>query len=184
MKSLAGQLLVAIPDLCDPNFFQSVVLMLNHDDSGACGIILNRPSNVSVGQVWDQVADVECDCSEVVHVGGPVEGPLIGLHTSLALAERSVMPGVFLTTDRDQLNQLVTQDKHAFRIYSGYAGWGPGQLDAEVDQGGWLVHPAEYDHVFHTDYDNIWKSLCQDVGNEIMLSQFLKQRQPGDPNLN
>lgn len=90
MDSLTGKLLIAIPELGDPNFYRSVVLVLMHGAEGATGVILNRPSSVTVASVWNQVSDVDCECEDLVQMGGPVEGPLMALHTSLAVAERQI----------------------------------------------------------------------------------------------
>ncbi len=101
MQSLKGHLLIAVPELPDRNFFRSVVLMFHHDESGASGVVLNRPSEISVADVWQELSESECECQQTVNVGGPVEGPLIALHTSLALAESQVIPGVFISMSRD-----------------------------------------------------------------------------------
>ena len=184
MNSLSGHLLVSIPDLVDPNFHRSVVLILAHQASGASGVILNRPSNVTVADAWAEFSDIDVDCDQPVYVGGPVEGPLVALHTSLAWAETDVLPGVFVTTDRGHLNQLIQQTKHPFRIFSGYAGWAGGQLEREIADGGWLTHPAEFEHIFESTEDELWKTLLEEMGNQIIMPHFLKHRKPVDPNLN
>lgn len=184
MDGLTGKLLIAIPELGDPNFYRSVVLVMMHGEEGATGIILNRPSNATVSSVWDQISDLECECDDAVHVGGPVEGPLMALHTSLAAAERQILPGVFLTMQREHLNQLVAQDEHEFRIYSGYAGWSPGQLEAEIERGGWLLREAAFEHVFEANEEALWKMVCEHLGHDIMLPHFNQNRNFIDPGMN
>ncbi|MEE2826197.1 MAG: YqgE/AlgH family protein [Planctomycetota bacterium] len=184
MEVLTGKLLIAIPELGDPNFFRTVVLVLMHGDEGATGVILNRPSNETVATVWDEWSDLACDCPQFVQVGGPVDGPLIALHTSLAIAESQVLPGVFLTMDRDHLNQLVSQDEHDFRIFRGYSGWAPGQLESEIECGGWLLCEGEFEHVFESDDQALWKMVCEQLGHEIMLPHFSPSRHFVDPGLN
>lgn len=182
-QSLAGQLLIAIPDLHDPNFFRTVVLLFQHNDEGASGVILNRPSDVTIESVWQEVAQAEqCDCQDPVHIGGPVEGPIIGLHTSLALGETPVLPSLFLSFSSDNLNELVKQDEQRFRLYSGYSGWGPGQLESEIKQGGWLMLPANVDHVFDSP-DGLWKQVCDQVGSDILKSH-MGTHVPTDPSMN
>ena len=183
MDSLAGQLLIAVPELPDANFFRSVVLVLQHNEDGASGVVLNRPSDVTVSKVWDEISEEVCASDLPVNVGGPVEGPLIGLHSSLALGEVQILPGLLMSLRRENLNQLVMQEAHAYRIYSGYAGWGPKQLDSEVERGGWLTMPAEYDHVFESP-DSLWKSVCEHVGHKIMLPHFGTKSLPTDPSMN
>lgn len=156
MESLKGHLLIAVPELPDRNFFRSVVLMFHHDEAGASGVVLNRPSEITVAEVWQEVSDTESDCRQVVNIGGPVQGPLIALHTSLALAESQVIPGVFISMSRENLDAIVAQDFQQFKLFSGYAGWGPRQLDDEIEVGGWLTMEADFDHVFESP-DELWK---------------------------
>lgn len=183
MESLVGQLLIAIPELPDSNFFRSVVLMLQHSEDGASGVVLNRPSNITVATVWDQISTEVCNSEQTVNVGGPVEGPLIALHPSLALGEVQILPGLFMSISRENLNQLVTQDKHQFRIYSGYAGWAPQQIESEIERGGWLTIRAEFEHVFDSP-DELWKNVCAEVGHDIMLPELRIKSLPVDPSAN
>lgn len=183
MENLSGKLLIAIPDLGDGNFYRSVVLVFQHDSEGASGVILNRPSEITVGQVWDEISDAHIESDLVVNVGGPVEGPLLSLHTCQELSETEVIKGVYLSFSRENLNTLVadhTDDE--YRIFSGYSGWGPGQLDQEMKVGGWLTFAARKEHVFG-DTDKLWKSVCEDVGRDI-LKPHIGFRSPVDPSLN
>jgi putative transcriptional regulator len=182
MESLAGHLLIAIPELHDVNFFRTVVILFQHTEEGASGVILNRPSDVTVARVWDEVAKQPSECLDFVNVGGPVEGPLISLHASLALAEAPVLSGVFLSMERDNLNELVSQSEQAFKIFSGYSGWGPGQLESEIEQGGWLTLPASSEHVFDSP-EGLWKQVCCQVGHDI-LKPHIGNHLPTDPSLN
>jgi putative transcriptional regulator len=183
MESLVGHMLIAIPELPDSNFFRSVVLMLQHSEEGASGVILNRPSNISVAKVWDEISVEICNSEQTVNVGGPVEGPLIALHASLELGEVQILPGLFMSLSRENLNQLVMQEKHQFRIYSGYSGWAPQQLESEIERGGWLTIKAEFEHVFASP-DELWKNVCAEVGHEIMLPHFGIKSLPSDPSAN
>ena len=80
MNSYFGHFLAAVPDLADSNFYRSVVLMFHHDEEGASGIIINRPSPVELSEVWNKVSEVPCNVHQQLYVGGPVEGPLMALH--------------------------------------------------------------------------------------------------------
>ncbi len=182
MDSLSGHLLIAIPELHDPNFSQTVVILFQHSEEGASGVILNRPSDVTVAKVWDEVAKEPSECQDFIYIGGPVEGPLIALHTSLAVAESSVIPGVCISMGRDHLNDLVNQTYQQFKIFSGYSGWGAGQLESEIEQGGWLTLPANADHVFDSP-EELWKQVCSQVGNDILMPHLGKHL-PSDPSLN
>ena len=174
--------MIAIPDLHDANFYRTVVILFQHSEDGASGVVLNRPSAVSVEKIWKEVGEVECECQDIVNIGGPVEGPIIALHSSLALAETPVVPGVFLSMSREHLDELVRQTDQSFKLFSGYSGWGPGQLESEIEQGGWLTLPANSNHVFDSP-DELWKQVCDQVGHDI-LKPHLGSQIPSDPSLN
>ena len=118
MDSLRGQFLVASPHLPDPHFSRSVVLMLQHNSSGAVGVVLNRPTDNTIGDLWQHVGDESCTVEGFVHAGGPVAGPLMALHTNRSLAETEILPGLFVATDRDALTQLVQGTPDRFRLFS------------------------------------------------------------------
>lgn len=186
MQSLTGNLLIAIPDLNDPNFFRTVVFLFQHSaEEGASGVILNRPSDVTVAKVWAEVANAPSNCQDFVNIGGPVEGPLIALHTSLMFAEIPVIPGVSMSLGRENLNELVGQageNEQRLKIYSGYSGWEPGQLESEIEQGGWLTLAATPDHVFDSP-EGLWKQVCDQVGHDVLKSH-LGNHMPDDPSMN
>jgi len=185
MKSLQGQLLVAVPHLPDLNFFRSVVLVLQHDDQGSAGLVLNRPTRLGIRDLWSDLEGDTAAAEGVIHFGGPVTGPLMALHDSLALAEAQIVPGVFLSIDRNNVNQLVAQDRHRLRVFSGYSGWGASQLDREVDAGGWLMADASADHVFDPPED-LWKAVCELIGHDIVWAGCGRPhvRMPADPQWN
>ena len=140
--SLAGHFLVASQYLRDPNFAMSVVLMIHHTDDGAMGVVINRPADKTVRDVWDMIGFEECDRDEMIYIGGPVPGPLVAIHTLEPFAEREVMPGVYVATHRDALDVIVRKKNLPLRLYSGHAGWSGGQLEGELDAGGWLTTEA------------------------------------------
>ena len=184
MKSLQGHLLVASPHLPDPNFFRSVVLIVQHNEDGAFGVVLNRPSQRSVGEIWNQVSDHPCQNQQPINVGGPLEGPLMAIHTQPDCAENEILPKVFFATERDHLDQIVTQAEHPFSLFSGYSGWGDGQLEKELKVGGWLTMPAEFANIFRDPADHLWKKLTQNIGSEIIRSTIHVDRLPDDPSMN
>lgn len=148
MDTLSGQLLVASADLTDPNFFQTVVLMVEHDEEGALGLVLNRTTAVTLKAAWAQWAAEPCGIDAPLMNGGPVTSPLAALHTDPALAEREVVPGVFFAREGDLLAALVAAHAEPLRVYAGCSGWGPGQLEAELEAGAWAVTPAEPEFIF------------------------------------
>ena len=149
MSSLKGHLLIASPQLSDPNFQRTVVLLIEHNQDGAFGVVLNRPSDTTVQEVWEQVGQDPTDSLETINVGGPVPGPLLALHGAGPLSESEVMPGIHLSTQRDALDQLV-RGQGTFRLFSGYAGWGGGQLETELTQEGWITRQANRNYILYS----------------------------------
>ncbi len=186
MRNLQGHLLIAVPDLEDGNFFRSVVLMLHHDQFGASGVVLNRPTEVTVREAWqNSVSENTLPADEIlqeekIQIGGPVDGPLIVLHENSAMAEQNVMPGVYMSVDRDSVEQIIRQPASRFRVYSGYSGWAPNQLETEVDAGGWMITRANSNHVF-SDAPELWSNVCEMFSASVI---GLPVRPGADPNLN
>src|SRR5437868_3759018 len=128
MPSLQGHLLVASPKLADPNFFRAVVLLVRHSEEGAFGLVLNRPSNTPLKDVWSEVSEMPCTTEAVIQHGGPCNGPLMAIHKEEFLAESEVMPNVYFAAAKDKLEHLALKASDAARFYAGYAGWTAGQL--------------------------------------------------------
>jgi putative transcriptional regulator len=182
-KSLAGHFLVASRYLRDPNFARSVVLMIQHTDEGAMGVVINRPSDKSVREVWDMIGYDPVERDDHIFVGGPVPGPLVCVHDQDAYSEHEVLPGLFVATHRDALDLIVRKQQHPVRLYSGHAGWGSGQLEGELDAGGWLFTRATKDEIF-ADHESIWKAVTQRIGLEIMAPDLDFGHVPPDPSMN
>ncbi len=179
--SLAGRLLVATPGLTDPNFAGSVVLLLQHDDDGALGVVLNRPSQLAVAQVLPGWA-AEVTGDPVLHQGGPV-----GLDGALAVALAPAAPAGFKPVaaglgilDLDTPPEEVAQALLAMRVFAGYSGWGSGQLEGELGEGAWYVVDARVDDVFTDDPDGLWRAVLRRQGGDLgMVSTWTP-----DPELN
>lgn len=182
MDSLAGKLLIATPDLVDPNFLRTVIFLIQHTDQGATGVILNQPTPTTVAAVWDEISEAECECNHPVSRGGPVDGPLMALHQLLEVSECEVIEGVHVSMHRESLHRVVMQTQARFRIFSGYSGWGPKQLDQEVEHGGWLTLDAHADHVFG-ESEKLWRRVCENVGHDV-LKPHIGNVRPIDPSLN
>ena len=186
METLAGNLLIAIPDLEDGNFFRSVVLMLHHDQFGASGVVLNRATGVTVREAWQNgvesyeefLGTVRQDVK--INVGGPVDGPLIVLHEDESLSQEKVIPGVYMSVDRKEVDQIVRLPESRFRVFTGYSGWAPQQLEAEIDAGGWMVIKADSEHVFSDDPE-LWSRVCETFSATVV---DLPTLMGADPNLN
>jgi putative transcriptional regulator len=180
-ESLQGQLLIAAPTLVDPNFARTVVAIANHDDDGALGIVLNRPSETEVAEAVPDLAEL-VDDGEVVHVGGPVQpGAIVVLAQFEAPGEAAfiVTESVGLVADRTEIERLpdVTARR---RVFAGYAGWGPGQLEAELEREDWILEPARPADVFTEDAGELWGSVLERKGGQYRLVA----RMPLDPSVN
>ena len=182
MDSIAGQLLVASRHLRDPNFVRTVVLMVQHEEEGALGVVLNRPGDKQIANIWEKTGHAPCANDELIYVGGPVPGPLMAVHTLERLSEREIVPGVFFATHRDALDELVRREE-PFRLFAGHAGWGSGQLEGELEVGGWLTTPATRQDVF-CDPQMVWKTVTQRIGLQIIAPDIKHRQVPDDPSWN
>ncbi|MDH3254143.1 MAG: YqgE/AlgH family protein [Acidobacteriota bacterium] len=156
-----GKLLVASEDLLDSNFSRTVVLLLHYDESGAMGVVLNRPSRVRLEHF---LPDLEwaSRANEPVHVGGPVA--VLQVRMLFSTGERHadqvrVIGTVHAGWDLTLLEQMVTEPDpdDRFRVYAGHAGWAAGQLDAEVRQMGWYIFPASEAVIFTDGEEELWE---------------------------
>ena len=183
MPSLTGKFLVASPHLKDPNFARTVVLMLRHSDDGALGVVLNRPGDKTVSEVWDLIDADACDCDDDMYLGGPVPGPLIAIHDQPDLADEEVLPGVYISMQRDPIDQLVRTPHAEFRLFTGHSGWGGGQLEGALELGGWLIGPASSEEIFG-DIESLWRQVCRKIGRSIAAPGIKPDAVPEDPELN
>lgn len=168
VKSLAPGFLIAMPQLGDPNFHRSVVLMIEHNDQGSMGLVLNRIAPLKLldlgkGQKLP-VASQHAEAS--VFIGGPVE-PFRGfvLHDSAHVSERhQVLPGLFLSVTSDALKPLLLDGHAHLRFCLGYAGWGPKQIERELAQGSWLFTEASMSPALFGDPTALWEETLKGMG--------------------
>lgn len=183
MKTLEGHFLVASRSLRDPNFLRTVVLMIEHDEEGSFGIVLNRPSGKTIQHVWEMIEQGPCECDDMVYVGGPVPGPIVAIHQREELAERTILPNLFASTDKELVQQIVEENQPPFRLFSGHAGWGADQLEDELKVGGWISEPASDADIFG-DHEKLWKKVTNRIGLSIVAPGFDKSKIPDDPSVN
>ena len=180
MQSFKGHLLIAGPALVDPNFRRTVVLVGEHSEEGALGLILNRPSEATVGEAVPELTML-ADGIEHVHYGGPVQPSAIVVLADFVEPDRAgslVLDSVgFLPSEVDpaELGEL-----RRARVFAGYAGWGPGQLDGELEEGSWIVEPALADDVFTVEPDELWSAVLLRKGGPFGVLALM----PLDPSLN
>jgi putative transcriptional regulator len=181
MESLTGRLLIASPAILDPNFRRTVVFVTAHTGDGAVGLILNRPSETTVGEAVPQLAAL-VGGDEPVFVGGPVNPTGVAM---LAEFEDPEDAGVWVV---DEIGFVALDDAleagppplRRTRVFAGVAGWGEDQLEGELDRDDWFVEDAVPDDVFTEDPDGLWSLVLRRKGGEYELVA----RMPYDPSLN
>lgn len=180
--SVRAKLLVAAPNLADPNFRRTVVLVAEHTDEGAMGLVLNRPSDTTVLEASPDLVAV-ADPSGHVHVGGPVQpkGVIVLAEFDDPEAAASIVVGdvgfVPAGSDLERLGGLVRRA----RVFAGHAGWGPSQLDAELEDDGWIVVEAPHpDELFTEAAEALWSDVLERKGGRYTLVA----RMPEDPRVN
>jgi len=159
-----GMFLVAGPRMPDPRFARTVILLLEYDESGALGLVVNRPTEVSLHDAL--VTPLPGSADHRIHTGGPVEHRrLIALHRSHEPVgdAQHVFGDVYASGSFETLRRMLEREGHAadLRAYLGYAGWGPGQLDSELARDDWIVTPADAESIFDASPDEVWEDLIR-----------------------
>ena len=180
-SSLQGQLLIAAPSLLDPNFWRTVVLVAEHSEEGAMGLVLNRRLEVSVAEAVEPL-EALVDGSEPVFQGGPVSPEAVvalAEFTDPELAVEFTFGEIgFIGADPD-VDELLGATRRA-RVFAGYAGWSAGQLEAELDENAWITEPALPDDVFSDDPEALWSEALRRKGGMASLLALM----PPDPSMN
>jgi putative transcriptional regulator len=179
MDSTAGQLLIAGPGLVDPNFFRTVVLIVEHSDEGALGLVLNRPSETAVGEAVSELDEL-LDPDEPLYIGGPVQPSSLIILADFEDAEEAALVAFdevgVVAGGADQTPPAVKQS----RAFVGHSGWGPGQLNGEIDRGDWILEPAVREDAFTDEPLGLWEAVLTRKGG----SYALIARMPPDPSVN
>jgi len=181
VQSLRGQLLIAGATLPDPNFARTVVLICQHDEEGALGLVLNRPGELVVGEVAPELVPLTGE-DATIDSGGPVQPDallLLGEFEDVSFAGLPVLGRVGLMGEGREVDEIAGVTLRA-RAFAGYAGWGPGQLDAELARDDWFVAPAGPDDIFDPDADELWRRVLERKGGHYRVVA----RMPVDPSVN
>jgi putative transcriptional regulator len=175
-------LLVASPTLVDPNFHRTVVLLLEHSEDGALGVVLNRPTTLSSQETLPQEFHGALGSGEVIHEGGPVEPENVILLAEYAapLEDTVLAVGTIGVVDPGTDPQSLAASTHAVRAFGGYAGWSAGQLEAEIDEEAWIDAVCLPSDVFTDAPDSLWREVLERKGGNFRLVA----RMPLDPSLN
>jgi putative transcriptional regulator len=180
MESARGQLLIAGPVLLDSNFRRTVVLVIEHSPDGALGLVLNRPSESTVAEAVPELESI-VDGESPVFIGGPVQP------TSVIVLARFEDPAQAALLSFDDVGVLQAEsslddppDLLVVRCFAGHSGWGPGQLDAELERGDWILEQATVQDAFCADPETLWSEVLARKGG----SYALVARMPLDPSVN
>jgi putative transcriptional regulator len=170
-KLKAGKLLLASANLLESNFKRTVLIMCEHNDKGSLGFILNRPMEFKVCEAIAGFEDIE----ELLHMGGPVQVDTVHfLHSRGDLIEDSleILPGLFWGGDKNELSYLLNTGvmmPSEIRFFLGYAGWTPGQLEAEFEEGSWYTADASRELIFSDNYERMWSRSVRSKGGEYQI---------------
>lgn len=183
--SLKGHLLIAAPALDEAPFFaRTVILMCEHGPEGAMGLVLNRPSEATVSDVAQQVLSEPLDWDKPIGLGGPVQGPLVIVHDALAMADYTVLEGVYTSFDAEKVRRLLSEQAEPCLVIANYSGWGPGQLEGEMREGSWLTLPAGPELVFWEGADDLWSHLVRRARSADLARLIGAAALPEDPSVN
>jgi putative transcriptional regulator len=182
MTSLRGQLLIASPALFDPNFRRTVVLVTEHGDEGAMGLILNRPSETAVSEGAPPLQPL-VEEGALVHVGGPVEPAAVTVLAEFDDPDEAaavVLGDIGFVRADAELEDLEAATRRA-RVFAGYCGWSPGQLEAELEgDDSWIVETPRPDDVFGAGTDDLWSDVLRRKGGQFAIVALM----PFDPSVN
>jgi putative transcriptional regulator len=179
MQSLQGKLLVSSPSLIDPNFRKTVVLVAHHDDDGAMGLVLSRPSDVAAAEAVPLLEGLP-GAEGPVFVGGPVQPEAFMVLAEFEDVEEAAAPIMndlgFMPADTEPDDLSIKR----LRLFAGYSGWSAGQLEAELEEPSWIVVDAETDDAFADDPDELWRTVLHRKGGPFSLMENM----PFDPEMN
>ena len=179
MRPAKGRFLVAVRELRDPNFAQTIILLTKYGEDGAMGLIVNRSTDVKLAGILD-LEGVE-KRTETIFAGGPVERSAVLLlarsETQLEKSD-SIFGDVYLSANRALLEKYIagSEGDESFRLYAGYSGWAAGQLDFEMERGSWHVFPADADTVFSTRPSKVWERWIERTEMRFAMNPISPRR--------
>jgi putative transcriptional regulator len=177
-----GRLLVAAPTLMDPQFQRAVVVMLEHSDDGALGLVLNQPTEIHAADALPEPLGALFPDGQVIHCGGPVQPAAVIILAEFDTPDRAaevVVDRIGIVDPEEAIDDL-TGHVGRLRIFGGYAGWAPGQLEGEIAEGAWIDVPARPEDIFTATPERLWSAALERKGGPFRLVA----RMPEDPSLN
>ncbi len=183
-SSLKNHFLVAQEELTDSNFGRSVVFIFEHGPEGAAGVVINKPSKLTIEELSDKIYSSKIEWDKPILIGGPVSGPLLVVHQDPDWADDEISQEVFRTVDPDKIRHILESQLEPSVLIANYAGWGPNQLESEIEEGSWAILEALPRFVFWNEVKDLWDVLMAEC-NVRILSRVLKiRRSPNDPTTN
>jgi putative transcriptional regulator len=181
--NLAGDIVIASPRLSDSPFRQTVVLIVQQNDTGTFGVVLNRPANEQVKRLWRTMTGQTNRVAErSISLGGPLSGPVFALHQDVACSEQKVECGLYFATSPQNLKKLVAESTLPYKIFFGAVAWQNGQLEKEIDAGVWLSFGGSKDLIF-ADSEYQWELALRDYGRSLWRAVGIDHF-PDDPEWN
>ena len=171
-KCLSGKILVSSPHLADKNFFKTVVAICDHNEKGAMGFVLNSymptKDRLDIQATWSRYFG-DCECVDKLYVGGPVSSDMMLLHTDATHSEFLITDGIFLTSDKAKMHDIVDRGDAQYRCFIGYSGWGRNQLEKEMRIASWYVVANSHETMFHDcEPDELWKCQLNKFGADLI----------------
>lgn len=165
----------------DPDFARSVVLIVQHDEDGVLGVVLNHPLEISVAEACGPMVEAAGDVEVPINQGGPCPGPLMVLHGDQDAGGDEIADGIWFTADREPIERVMRTETQPAKYFANYAGWGLEQFDREIEDGSWIITSATSDDVFQADPDTQWNKLTARLtaGGYINPDHI-----PDDPSMN
>lgn len=183
LANLKGTLLVSTERLRGSRFEKAVVLLMQHDEKGTFGVTLNKPANAKVRKAWSELTGETVPDEQAIVAGGPLHGPVFALHQDPTMYDVEMTGGLYVSAQVDKLQQLTSQFENPYRIVIGIAGWKPGQLSTEVNDGYWYQLPMDIDLIFD-DPEWMWDFCLQECGRRQVADIIGNDNIPFDPSLN
>ena len=183
MKSLQAHFLVATRRQVDPNFVEAVILVVKHSDRGAFGLIVNCPRDRHLTISRQRRTRARFAEGPRLYFGGPVTGPPMAVHTHESLSEIEVLPGVFFAGKEKNVLAVMRSPEQPCKVFTGYTGWGPRQLEHELENGTWRAIPATPATIFFNG-GNLWNMLMRQAFDSLLQVLCHTKHLPSDTSLN
>ena len=181
MKSIKGYLLVASPKIKNSIFEKSTILILEHSHKGAYGIIIDKyQRDTTIEEVWEKSTGYKQKSNQLLNIGGPIDGPIISIHTNKKLGEEYVTNKVYFTVAKKIINEIIKKEK-TLKVFVGYCRWSKGQIEQEIESGSWFIFESKLEYIFNLK-DSLWNEILDTEYLEILKKSI--KNIPLDPSLN